>query len=45
MKEPEMDVVGRLICQVLERPTDAGVLDSVRKEVGRFCSGFPLFTY
>ncbi len=45
MKEKEMEVVGRLICRVLERPGDEALLARVREEVREFCSGFPLFAY
>jgi glycine hydroxymethyltransferase len=45
MKEREMEIVGRFIRRVLERPTDEAQMAKIREEVREFCSGYPLFTY
>ena|SRR5882724_2330620 len=43
MREPEMDVVGGLIAEVLKAPEDAAVRISVRGRVRELCERFPLY--
>ena len=43
MKEPEMEVIGGWIADVLERIDDAGVQAGVRKDVEKLCERFPLY--
>ncbi len=41
--EVEMEVIGRMICRVLNAPSDDSVLNSVREEVLALTSRFPLY--
>jgi glycine hydroxymethyltransferase len=43
MKEPEMDLVGDFIAEVLRAPEDAGVQGSVKQKVRALCERFPLY--
>jgi glycine hydroxymethyltransferase len=43
MREPEMDVVGGFIAEVLRAPEDEAVRDSVRGRVRALCERFPLY--
>jgi glycine hydroxymethyltransferase len=43
LREPEMDVVARLIAAVLAAPDDAGVAGKVKAEVEDLCRRFPLY--
>jgi len=43
MREPEMDVVGGLIAEVLRAPEDEAVRTSVRGRVRELCERFPLY--
>ncbi len=43
MKEPEMDLVGDFIAEVLRAPEDAGVHQGVRGRVRELCERFPLY--
>jgi glycine hydroxymethyltransferase len=43
MKEPEMELVGDLIAEVLRAPGDAGVHEAVRGRVRQLCERFPLY--
>jgi glycine hydroxymethyltransferase len=43
MKEPEMDLVGDFIAEVLRAPEDVGVQGSVRQKVRALCERFPLY--
>ena len=43
MKEREMELIADLSAQVLEHPEDAGVRDSVRRQVTELCAQFPLY--
>jgi glycine hydroxymethyltransferase len=43
MKEPEMDLVGDFIAEVLRAPEDAGVQASVKQKVRALCERFPLY--
>jgi glycine hydroxymethyltransferase len=43
MKEPEMELVGRLISQALQNVENDSGLAEVKREVGRLCSRFPLY--
>jgi glycine hydroxymethyltransferase len=43
MREPEMDVVGGLIAEVLRAPEDETVRASVRGRVRELCERFPLY--
>jgi len=43
MKEPEMKIVGDLICETLANGHDPAKLAAVRERTKRFCSKFPMF--
>ena len=43
MKENEMEVIGGLIADVLERPDDESLIESVKKKVQELCIAFPLY--
>jgi glycine hydroxymethyltransferase len=43
MKEIEMETMGDLIADILERPDDAALIESVRKKVQELCAAFPLY--
>ena len=43
MKEKEMEVISRMMDEVLRSPKEAKVLERVRKEVGGLCRSFPLY--
>ncbi len=43
MREPEMDVVGGFIAEILRAPEDDTVRDSVRGRVRALCERFPLY--
>jgi len=43
MKEPEMDLVGDFITEVLRAPEDAGVQEAVKGKVRELCERFPLY--
>ncbi len=43
MKEPEMDLVGDFIAEVLRAPEDAGVQSAVKQKVRALCERFPLY--
>jgi glycine hydroxymethyltransferase len=43
MKEPEMQVIGRLVSRALGGVADEAALASVKAEVKALCAGFPLY--
>jgi glycine hydroxymethyltransferase len=43
MKEPEMDLVGGFIGEILHAPEDAGVRESVKGKIRDLCERFPLY--
>jgi glycine hydroxymethyltransferase len=43
MKEPEMDLVGGFIGEILDAPEDAGVRESVKGKIRDLCERFPLY--
>jgi len=43
MKEPEMKVIGDLICETLENGHDAAKLAALRERTKQFCVKFPMF--
>ncbi|MDP3937819.1 MAG: serine hydroxymethyltransferase [Deltaproteobacteria bacterium] len=43
MKEIEMETMGDLIADILERPDDDARIESVRKKVQELCAAFPLY--
>ncbi len=43
MKEVEMELIGDLIADILERPDDQALTESVRKKVHELCAAFPLY--
>ncbi len=43
MKEPEMDLVGDFIAEVLRAPEDAGVQAGVKGKIRDLCERFPLY--
>lgn len=44
MKEPEMEAVGRLMARALADHKNESVLAEVRRDVGKICERFPLYT-
>lgn len=43
MREPEMKIIGDLICEALANGHDAGKLASIRERTRAFCAKFPMF--
>jgi glycine hydroxymethyltransferase len=43
MKEPEMELVGDFIAEILRAPEDAGVQAGVRQKIRDLCERFPLY--
>jgi glycine hydroxymethyltransferase len=43
MKEPEMELVGGFIGEILDAPEDTGVRDSVKGRIRDLCERFPLY--
>jgi glycine hydroxymethyltransferase len=43
MKEIEMELIGDLIADILERPDDSARIESVRKKIQELCAAFPLY--
>ncbi len=43
MKEPEMDLVGDFITEILRAPEDEGVRESVKGRIRKLCERFPLY--
>ncbi|HYG63735.1 MAG TPA: serine hydroxymethyltransferase [Thermoanaerobaculia bacterium] len=43
MREPEMDIVGDLIAEVLKAPEDTATQERVRRQVRELCERFPLY--
>jgi glycine hydroxymethyltransferase len=43
MREPEMKVVGDLICETLANGADRARLAEIREKTNKLCSGFPMF--
>jgi glycine hydroxymethyltransferase len=43
MKEPEMDLVGGFIGEILDAPEDTGVRESVKGKIRDLCERFPLY--
>lgn len=43
MKEAEMDIIGDLICKVLNNINDEKTIDNVRKDVLTLCEKFPIY--
>ncbi len=43
MTEGHMETIAGWIVQILDAPTDEGLLARVRSEVGELCEGFPLY--
>jgi glycine hydroxymethyltransferase len=43
MKEPEMDLVGGFIGEILHAPEDTGVRESVKGKIRDLCERFPLY--
>jgi glycine hydroxymethyltransferase len=43
MREPEMKIIGDLICEALANGHEPARLASVREKTKKFCSKFPLF--
>ena len=43
MMEPEMEIIGGLIADVLKNPFDEKVIKETGKKVGELCKSFPLF--
>jgi glycine hydroxymethyltransferase len=44
MKEPEMEAVGRLMARALADHKNESVLAEVRRDVGKLCARYPLYT-
>ena len=43
MKEPEMEIIAKMISRVLKSPEDALIRSHVRQEVRELCQGFPIY--
>jgi glycine hydroxymethyltransferase len=43
MKEPEMELVGDFIAEILRAPEDEAVRESVRRRIRELCERFPLY--
>ena len=43
MKEIEMELIGGLIADILERPDDKSLIEGVEKKVQEICAAFPLY--
>lgn len=43
MKEPEMEIIGDLICKVLRNINNDQIIDSVKHDVVALCEKFPLY--
>ncbi|MEF3255754.1 MAG: serine hydroxymethyltransferase [Deferribacterales bacterium] len=43
MKEPEMEIIGDLICKVLRNINNEQIIDSVKHDVVALCEKFPLY--
>jgi glycine hydroxymethyltransferase len=43
MKEPEMEIIGRMYSRVLNNPNDEGVRAKVSQEIRELCQGFPIY--
>ncbi|MFQ5457005.1 MAG: serine hydroxymethyltransferase [Myxococcota bacterium] len=43
MKEIEMELIGGLMADILERPDDKSLIESVKKKVQELCVAFPLY--
>ena len=43
MMEPEMEIIGGLIADILKNPFDEKILEKTGKTVGELCKSFPLF--
>jgi glycine hydroxymethyltransferase len=43
MREPEMKIVGDLICEALANISDAGKLASIKQRTMEFCGKYPMF--
>jgi len=44
MREPEMKIVGDLICLALENINSPGTLTAIREQTRVFCSKYPMFS-
>jgi glycine hydroxymethyltransferase len=45
MKEPEMEVIARLMKEAIVNRSDEAKLDSVRKDLAQLCKSFPLYDF
>jgi len=43
MREPEADLIGEMILQVLHAPEDEGIQQRVREEVRKLTGRFPVY--
>jgi glycine/serine hydroxymethyltransferase len=43
MREPEMKIVGDLICETLANGADREKLAEIKEKTSRLCSRFPMF--
>jgi len=43
MKEPEMEIIGKMFSRVLKSPDDSTIRSHVREEIRELCQGFPIY--
>jgi len=43
MKEPEMEIIARLIIDILKTPDNEGLIKKARAKVSELCRTFPLY--
>jgi glycine/serine hydroxymethyltransferase len=43
MKEPEMEIIARLIIDILKKPDNEGLIEKTRAQVSELCRTFPLY--
>jgi glycine/serine hydroxymethyltransferase len=43
MREPEMKIIGDLICEALANISSPGKLLEIKERTRKFCSAYPLF--
>ena len=43
MKVPEMEIIARLIVDILKKPDDEGLVEKARAKVSELCRAFPLY--
>jgi glycine hydroxymethyltransferase len=44
MKEPEMENISRMICDILKNPGDQRLIDKTKEQIQHLCTRFPLYS-